>query len=1045
MDSPSKTAAAPPLDVGGGSLFPSSLSVLSSVSVPLSNSTVDLASSSSVSCLSEEGFVGLPSGSSVTPSQPKITDFFSKGSEVKEGSPPVPPSDTPTSFLNPEPFHRFKEVPTPRVISFNLDGISAGKGTETRRRFGKVRSCLRQLARRADVLLLQEVNSPLVDLTGLSLIPGFSSVANPDRTAIFVRDSFAQRFEVSEFVVCPGFVHGLSFRPRHKDATFCVSWSVMNVYLKAGSSTEDRALRLSQIQAIRDHTRTTDFLIVGGDWNMVLSEADSASGSHYASSPGDASALSSALLHLGVHEVYQPDFTRFRRKALLPEASRLDRFYISHSMSDSSLMRPSTVVLPMPIVGSERQPFPSDHFPVFLSFAPASLEKYTRSKIPEWVVSQPSFVQGVKEDWEGITVSDKPMKALLQFKKIVKSRARKVMGGVAVARSSPVTDLTLAITFIRRALSGDDVGSLVDDLGKRSSHICSLVREDIEARSHGFPTLRKFIDARFGEGPSLGLASCASGSENPVPSRPFCFLKYAKNTLPSLRQHISILVDPISGEVLDTVDSIARELKAVWEPVWGKKEVSVEYIKDYLSRYPGKLRLPVQAVDAELVRKCILSSGSSSAGPDGIPFSVYRLFVDIATPLLHEVILFLGSSPVSKLNRSFNFTDLFFIPKKLGTSRPDKLRPISISNTDNRLIAKVLKSVLVGPANDMVGRWQHAFLPGRSIEDPIRFVNAKFFDALEEGSELYLLLIDFAKAFDSVSNTYLFLLLEHIGVPDWFINVLRSLYSNIVSKPILFDAHDFVINLVDGLKQGCPLSPLLFVIAIEPLLFLLSKIKEADGNGFADDLSTSVLSSNPASFALVAKEVDCFTTATGVRTNKVKTCLLGTVGDCSPVVQALPESWREVTVSEFERYLGTFVGREVNVNRVFDLAWGKLTRRLSSYASYKRFFTLQGRVDIANSFLLPLFSFLFRFYMMTESFMYDVERAIGRWVIPNSRYAFEHLTASTHLVGLARPLRDVFRTNVATLLSRKVRVEYVVPLDMSLCDMRIHTQVAACQ
>ena len=178
MDSPSKTAAAPPLDVGGGSLFPSSLSVLPSVSVPLSSSTSDLGSSSSVSCLS-----------SVTPSQPKITDFFSRSSEVKVGSPPgsatVLPSDTPTSFLNPEPFHRFKEVPTPRVISFNLDGISAGRGTETRKRFWKVRSCLRQLAHRADVLLLQEVNSPLTDLAVLSLIPAPPFLILTGRLSLF--------------------------------------------------------------------------------------------------------------------------------------------------------------------------------------------------------------------------------------------------------------------------------------------------------------------------------------------------------------------------------------------------------------------------------------------------------------------------------------------------------------------------------------------------------------------------------------------------------------------------------------------------------------------------------------------------------------------------------------------------------------------------------------------------------------------------------------------------------------------------------------------
>ena len=82
--------------------------------------------------------------------------------------------------------------------------------------------------------------------------------------------------------------------------------------------------------------------------------------------------------------------------------------------------------------------------------------------------------------------------------------------------------------------------------------------------------------------------------------------------------------------------------------------------------------------------------------------------------------------------------------------------------------------------------------------------------------------------------------------------------------------------------------------------------------------------------------------------------------------------------------------------------------------------------------------------MMTESFMYDVERAIAKWVVANSRYKFEHLTASADKIGIQRPLRDLFRTNVATLLRNTPRVEWSAPLDMASCLMTTHRKIAAC-
>ena len=131
---------------------------------------------------------------------------------------------------------------------------------------------------------------------------------------------------------------------------------------------------------------------------------------------------------------------------------------------------------------------------------------------------------------------------------------------------------------------------------------------------------------------------------------------------------------------------------------------------------------------------------------------------------------------------------------------------------------------------------QHAFLYDRSIETPIRRVNHRFYEALNNQQELYVLLVDFAKAFDSVSTKFLFALLRHIGIPEWALNIVRALYAKVKARPILAEKHNIWIEMADGLKQGCPLSPLFFAIAIDPLLYCLKRIHQVEPLGFADDL-----------------------------------------------------------------------------------------------------------------------------------------------------------------------------------------------------------------
>ena len=85
------------------------------------------------------------------------------------------------------------------------------------------------------------------------------------------------------------------------------------------------------------------------------------------------------------------------------------------------------------------------------------------------------------------------------------------------------------------------------------------------------------------------------------------------------------------------------------------------------------------------ISDCIARSKNSCAGPDGIPFSVWRALREHAAPVLHMVVVALtaGLLPPADFNNGL----LFLIPKK-GTLLPTDTRPISVTNADNRIIAR---------------------------------------------------------------------------------------------------------------------------------------------------------------------------------------------------------------------------------------------------------------------------------------------------------------------------------------------------------------------
>jgi retron-type reverse transcriptase len=188
--------------------------------------------------------------------------------------------------------------------------------------------------------------------------------------------------------------------------------------------------------------------------------------------------------------------------------------------------------------------------------------------------------------------------------------------------------------------------------------------------------------------------------------------------------------------------------------------------------------------------------------------------------------------------------------------------------------------------NDIVSNAQSSFIKKRSIHDNFMYVKnlAKRLHKSKIPSLLFKL--DIRKAFDSVRWDYILELLKRHGFPPKFRNWITALFCTASSRILLNGVPGMPIFHGKGLRQGDPLSPLLFVLAIDPLQKILelathhNLLHKIRGRGTI--IRTSLYADDAAVFMHPKKEdiknlsaiLDYFGEATGLHTNFQKSSVI---------------------------------------------------------------------------------------------------------------------------------------------------------------------------
>ena len=438
-----------------------------------------------------------------------------------------------------------------------------------------------------------------------------------------------------------------------------------------------------------------------------------------------------------------------------------------------------------------------------------------------------------------------------------------------------------------------------------------------------------------------------------------------------------------SGSVINGQSEILKEVRKFYEDLFKASDntENLSIPKEVISKIKRTTSPDIgHNIEIEVLGLALKGmKNNKSPGIDGISVEFLKVFWNKLKYFVKNTINVCHRK--GKLSTSLRKSVISCIPKGNKDRKFLKnWRPISLLCVVYKLASTVIANRLKPDLETIISKNQTGFLKGRRIEEGTRLV----YDIINYTEKLnkpgLVMLIDFQKAFDSVSWQFLLRVLEIFGYDEDFISWIQLFNEEIEAYVIQCGILSKPISIQKGCRQGDPIAPYLFILVTEILTLMIEHNPNIKGitvgqdelklSQFADD-TTILLDGTTKSLQATLNVLEIYGNLSGLKINKEKTKLIW-IGSKKNSVRRLiigeDMCWGENTFNLMGLQFSVNLNDIPHLN--FDLAIQKAKIELKSW-KYRTLSPI-GKITVLKTLILPKFVHLFSSIPVPQTILTEI-------------------------------------------------------------------------